>query len=86
MHTLLVFTSIYRLYLSVFTEFHRFLGKLGFWGHVEILTQVPAWGGNPPPPPCGCPGYPLPCLGVIKPPPWFALRRGVKRYPGPHGP
>ena len=31
------------------------------------------------------PGYPLPCLGVIEPPPGFALRRGVKRYPEPHG-
>ena len=34
------------------------------------------------------PGYPLPCLGIIEPPPGFALRRGVKRYPEPmaHGP
>ena len=38
------------------------------------------------PPPSGYgPGYPLPCLGVIEPPPRFALRRGVKRYPEPHG-
>ena len=34
------------------------------------------------------PGYPLPFYGVIEPPPGFALRRGVKRYPEPmvHGP
>ena len=31
------------------------------------------------------PGFPLPCVGVIEPPPGFALRRGVKRYPEPHG-
>ena len=41
------------------------------------------------PPPSGDgPGYPLPCLGVIEPPPGFALRRGAKRYSEPmaHGP
>ena len=43
---------------------------------------------TPPPPSGDGPGYPLPCLGVIEPPPGFALRRGVKRYPEPmaHGP
>ena len=48
------------------------------------------WESDPPPPlPSGFgPGYPLPCLGVIEPPPGFALRRGVKRYPEhmAHGP
>ena len=38
-----------------------------------------------PPPSGNDPGYPLPCMGVIEPPPGFALRRGVKRYPEPHG-
>ena len=32
---------------------------LGNCSHVEILT--PVWA-------CGCPGYPLPCLGDIEPP------------------
>ena len=43
---------------------------------------------TPPPPSGDGPGYPLPCLGVIEPPPGFALRRGVKQYPEPmaHGP
>ena len=40
--------------------------------HVEIPTQVWALEGRPPLP-RGCPGYPLPCLGVIETP-WFALR------------
>ena len=46
------------------------------------------WGCDTPPPSGDGPGYPLPCLGVIEPPPGFALRRGVKRYPEPmaHGP
>ena len=47
------------------------------------------WDCDPPPSPSGDgPGYPLPCLSVIEPPPGFALRRGVKRYPEPmaHGP
>ena len=46
------------------------------------------WECDPPPPSGNGPGYPLPCLGVIEPPPGFALRRGVKRYPEPmaHGP
>ena len=43
-------------------------------------------GCDTPPPLSGSgPGYPLPCVGVIEPPPGFALRRGVKRYPEPHG-
>ena len=37
------------------------------------------------PPPSGDgPGYPLPCVVLSSPPPGFALRRGVKRYPEPH--
>ena len=52
LHTLLVFTSIYRSYLSFFTEFHRSWGIITVFvenrSHVEILTQVWAWGGNPP--------------------------------------
>ena len=45
-------------------------------------------GCDTPPPSGDGPGCPLPCLGVIEPPPGFALRRGVKRYPEPmaHGP
>ena len=44
---------------------------------VEDVTPLPLSGSGP--------GYPLPCVGVIEPPPGFALRRGVKRYPEPHG-
>ena len=45
------------------------------------------WSVTPPPPSGDGPGYPLPCLGVIDPPPGFALRKGVKWYPEPmaHG-
>ena len=54
------------------------------------LTCKSAWSEDvtPPPPSGDGPGYPLPCLGFIEPPPGFALRRGVKRYPEPmaHGP
>ena len=46
-------------------------------------NQPEAWSVTPPPSGDG-PGYALPCLSVIEPPPWFALRRGVKRYPKPH--
>ena len=53
------------------------------------LTRKSARSEDVTPPPSGDgPGYPLPCLGVIEPPPGFALRRGVKWYPEPmaHGP
>ena len=54
------------------------------------VTRKSAWGEDVTPPPSSGdgPGYPLPCLGVMEPPPGFALRRGVKRYPEPmaHGP
>ena len=48
-----------------------------------MLTQVWAWGGNPPP--AVILGTAT-MLGCDRAPPWFALRRGMKQYPGPHGP
>ena len=54
----------------ILVNFINFWGTItvsvGKWSHVEILTHVWTWGGHPPD--CGCPGYPLPCLGVIEPP------------------
>ena len=54
------------------------------WGHVEILTQVSARGGNPSSLRLSL--VPAAMLGCDRGPPWSALRRGVKRYPGAHGP
>ena len=52
-HMLPAFTSIYRSYLSVFKNPIDVWGMItvyfGNGSHVEILTQVWAWGGNPPP-------------------------------------
>ena len=48
-------------------------------------TTLPPGDGPGIPPPSGdSPGYPLPCVVLSSPPPGFALRRGVKRYPEPH--
>ena len=55
-----------------------------YLSYCVILLSEPKGGCDPPPSGDG-PGYPLPCMGIIEPPPGFALRRGVKRYPEPHG-
>ena len=72
LYTLPVFTSISRSYLSVFTDFYRFLGNYyPFCGKLESCRDPDPsvdLGRTPPPPPCGCAGYLLPCLGVIEPP------------------
>ena len=70
LHTLPAFTSIYRSYLSASKESDRFFRNdyrlFGEWescGDPEPNVSL-----RRPPVPCGCPGYPLPCLGVIEPP------------------
>ena len=86
LYTLPAFTSIYRGYLSVFGNLIYLCGIIPVclpnWSHVVILTPVGAWGGNPPSK--GVLGT-RPMLWCDQAARWFALRRGVKRYPGPHG-
>ena len=53
LHMLLIFTSIYRLYLLVLTELHQCPGIITISvknrGHVEMLTQLWDCRGKPPP-------------------------------------
>ena len=51
-----------------------------------MLTQLCAGGGTTPPPPVRLSWVPAAILGCDGSPPRFALREGVKRYPGPQGP
>ena len=86
--TLPSFTGIYRVYFSIFEDFHHVLGNF------YRLCGIPESCGHPDPNMCPRREFspwrlsrvPAAMLGRDRAPPWFALKRGVKQYPGPHGP
>ena len=87
LHTVPASQSSYRPYLSVIAEYHPFLGNVyDFCGILESC-------GKPDPGVClrretpsqRLSWVPAAMLGCNRAPPWFVLRNGVKRYPGPHG-
>ena len=88
LHTLPAFTSVYWSHLSVLKESHQLLGN-----YYRLLGKLQSCGDPDPSvglrrtaPPLRLSWIPAAMLGCDRAASWFALRRGVKRYPGPHVP
>ena len=78
MHMLLVLTFIHGSFLSVrlLGNYYRSCGELNSCEDPDPSMGLGAW----------LSWIPAAMLGCDPAPPWFALRREVKEYPGPHDP